>query len=110
MQRWRYRTAARQYARRLAPQIRKDYGAAEFYSAKQIAASAARAGLAGEYIAFGYALYLEESTFMQWEGAKSPNAHGELRALLKRYIPNTPSSGFASIGESSMLVASGDGQ
>ena len=53
----RFRAAARQYARRLAPQVGKDYGASAFYSAQQVNKSAARAGLPADYVVFNM-LYL----------------------------------------------------
>jgi len=51
----RFRRAAREYARRLPAQLRKDYGAGELYTPQQIRMSAARAKLPEAYVAFGFA-------------------------------------------------------
>ncbi len=106
-ERRRYRGAARHYALRLGPQMLKDYGSSALYSPRQIEKSADRAGLPARYIAFGYALYLEESAFREMGDGKVSGSYEELRSLLKRCTLRTPSSGFEPAGENSMAMSGG---
>ena len=57
------RRAAKQYARRLGPHLRRAYGASEHYKAPQIRASVTRLGLNSRFIAIGYAAFLLEEDF-----------------------------------------------
>jgi len=59
---WLHR-AAKQYARKLAPQLARAYGPSEHYSASQIRAAVAKLGLSAKYIALGYAGFLPENAF-----------------------------------------------
>jgi hypothetical protein len=57
------RRAAKQYARRLPPQLARAYGSSESYSRAQVQAASAKLGLNPKYIALGYAAFLPEETF-----------------------------------------------
>jgi hypothetical protein len=59
---WLHR-AAKQYARKLGPQLARAYGPSDHYSVPQIRAAVAKLGLNPKYIAFGYAGFLPEDTF-----------------------------------------------
>jgi hypothetical protein len=59
---WRHR-AAKQYARKLGPQLARAYGPSEHYSAPQIRTAVAKLGLNRKYIALGYAGCLPEDAF-----------------------------------------------
>jgi len=104
MEKMELRGAGRKYACLLPPQIRKDYGASDFYNLHQIDKSAARAGLPTKYIAFGYALFLEEAAFRALDGSRFPASYEKLCSLLVRYKPESISAGFEPAAENFMAV------
>jgi hypothetical protein len=61
--RFRLHRAAKQYARKLGPQLARAYGPSEHYSAPQVRAAVAKLGLNPIYIALGYAAFLPEDLF-----------------------------------------------
>jgi hypothetical protein len=61
----RLRAAAKLYARRLEPQLIRDYGASAHYTPAQIQASIARAELSQSHIELAYAAFLPEESFRQ---------------------------------------------
>ena len=82
--RWRLKSAAKLCARRLAPQLMRDYGASEQYTAAQIRASVGRTALPAAHIDLGYAAFLPEESFKQLarpanagglRGAQTPDGH-----------------------------------
>lgn len=84
-----------------------DYGASEFYNPQKIDKSAARAGLPGDYIAFGYALFLEEAVFKEMHDDQGQCFYSELRHLLERYVVKRTSSGFEPAAENSVAMSGG---
>jgi Family of unknown function (DUF6559) len=86
---WRMRRAAKQYARLLGPHLQHAYGAAEHYSAQQIATAAVRLGLDRDFIALGLAAFLPAEDF----AAMAPQMpvfipYDEARALVERFRPS----------------------
>ena len=53
----------RDYAKKLAPQLVKDYGKRKRYEPQQILDSATRAGLNIDYICWGYVIFLDQAAF-----------------------------------------------
>ena len=88
--RWRLRRAAKQYARRLGPQLQRAYGASEHYSAGQIRASVAKLGLKPKFIALGYAAYLPEQEY-RTEAGSAPITipYAVALDLFERYRPQS---------------------
>jgi hypothetical protein len=91
LRRWRLRRAAKQYARRLGPHLRRAYGAAEYYTAPQIRAAVPKLGLKSRYIVLGYAAFLSDEEFASRANempisspASSPPAASELRITTSR--------------------------
>src|SRR5437764_13828207 len=100
---------AKQYARKLGPQLAKAYGPSEHYSAPQIHAAVAKLGLNPKYIALGLAGFLLEDAFA--ERAVDMPLHipyREARALFDRFRPAALFSGSAN-PEASNFVAYGAG-
>jgi hypothetical protein len=81
----RIRAAARRYAQRLGPRLRRDYGTREFYSRQQIEAAARKAKLPATQIELGFAGFMAEADFVALTPAASGDAYAELRSLLRRY-------------------------
>jgi hypothetical protein len=63
LRQWLLRRAAKRYARRLGPYLRRAYGAAERYTPAQIRAAAAKLGLNFRYIALGYASFMSADDY-----------------------------------------------
>ena len=61
--RWRMSRAAKQYARRLGPQLARAYGPSEFYSPAQIQGGGGKLGLDSRYIAIGYVGFLPQDDY-----------------------------------------------
>jgi hypothetical protein len=89
----RLRAAARDYARRLPPALRKDYGASETYTWQQIRASATREKLPLDYIAFGYAAFMDEAAFAALHAPAFPLTYQDMRAMLQSYAERRATSG-----------------
>ena len=105
LQGFKRRGAARNYARRLPPQLRKDYGASATYTPVQIAASAFRAKLPQEYIMFGYAAFLTKEAFEALKDFQSLFGYEELRLILGRYaLHRAADSGFEPAPENPTAV------
>ena len=86
LQRLRLRRAAKRYARRLPPHLRRAYGAAEHYTAPQIRAATAKLGLDSRYIAFGYAAFMSEDEYASIaEHAPISVPYDEARVLIARF-------------------------
>ena len=85
--RWRLRSVAKLYARRLAPQLIRDYGASEHYTPAQIQASIARAKLPIPYIDLGYAAFLPEDSFRQVAQPANVDDYEALNRLITAYKP-----------------------
>jgi hypothetical protein len=100
------RSAARKYARRLGPRLRRDYGASEHYTTGQIKAAVMSCQLPPRYISFGYAAFMSEDAFRKL-GVEGD--YHSLCLLFLRHVPSAaiPTSRFAS--ESSFADAGGDG-
>jgi hypothetical protein len=88
LRRWRLRRAAKQYARRLGPHLRRAYGAAEYYTAPQIRAAVPKLGLKSRYIVLGYAAFLSDEEFAS-RANEMPIyiAYDEARELVARFQP-----------------------
>lgn len=61
--RWLLKRAAKQYAGRLPGQIRRNYGAKEWYTFAQVQRAIATSGLDQRYAILAYARYLPRSEF-----------------------------------------------
>ena len=85
--RQRLRSAAKLYARRLAPQLIRDYGASAHYMPAQIRASVARARLPTAHIDLGYAAFLPEESFRQLARPVNIANYDALRGLMAAYKP-----------------------
>jgi uncharacterized protein DUF6559 len=93
LEQWRLRRAAKQYACRLGPHLRRAYGAPEHYTAGQIRQSVAKLGLNARVIALGYAAFMSEGEYSDAVATAPvfiPYEQG--RELFERY---RPFSGFA---------------
>ena len=101
----RLRAAAKQYARRLGPQLVRDYGAGATYTAQQIRQSAVRAGLRGDCIAFGYAAFMDEAGFAALGAQEIGLGYEELRAMMLEYAGRSASAGFMPLPENSDAFA-----
>jgi hypothetical protein len=84
----RLRAAAKFYARRLGPQLIRDYGASEHYTPAQIQASVARAKLPAAHIDLGYAAFLSEEAF---EKVAQPSSIGQYEAFRRMHAALKPS-------------------
>lgn len=74
--------AARRYAETLPGQLARDYGASDRYTPDQLRVSAARAKLPPEFLAVGYAAFLDHATF----AATLPARAGEYDALRALFL------------------------
>jgi len=63
LQHMRMRRAAKQYARRLGPHLRRTYGLSGSYTPGQIRTGIDKLRLDAQYIALGYAAFLDETSF-----------------------------------------------
>lgn len=97
--------AAAKYARTLPSRLIKDYGAAEFYTCKQIEASARRAGLPRAHLALAHAMYLPRDAFVQIHG--NGETYDKLRALFTAKLPNVPSEEFSPLGPDPYIMSGG---
>jgi hypothetical protein len=88
------RSAARKYARRLGPRLRRDYGASEHYTPGQIKAAITSCQLPPRYISFGYAAFMSEDAFQKL-GIEGD--YHSLRLLFHKHVPPAaiPTSRFA---------------
>ena len=82
------RRAAKQYARRLGPHLRRAYGAAEYYTAAQIGSAIAKLRLDPRYAAVGYAAFMPEDAYesLADHGSVAVPYH-EARQLIWRFRP-----------------------
>lgn len=83
----RLRSATKLYARRLAPQLLRDYGFSERYTPAQIRASAERADLPAAHIDLGYAAFLPEESFKELARPANAGAYEALKRLMAAYKP-----------------------
>jgi hypothetical protein len=79
--------AARRYARRLGPQLRRDYGGGRAYTAAQIATAVRKCRLPARYTKLGYAAFMEEDAFRTVAGAHDWADYASLRALFFAWVP-----------------------
>lgn len=77
----RLRVAARRYAQEVWPQLQRDYGAGESFTADQVRAAARRRRLPDRYLPIGYAAFLPEDAFAALAGPKPIGDRALLRAL-----------------------------
>jgi hypothetical protein len=90
LRRLKLRRAAKRYARQLGSQLQRGYGAAEFYTPAQIRASVARLGLNPQFIALGYASFLNEEEFAALAAAMPMCIpYDEARELVARFQSTT---------------------
>jgi hypothetical protein len=103
------RLAARNYARHLGTQLRKDYGASEHYRRAQIEASVRRAKLPVMHIRFGYAGFMSEEAFLELDPTETASSYQELRSLLVRHAPRRqPSGGIEPVPEDRNVMYGAD--
>jgi hypothetical protein len=107
LERWRHDRAARRYGQRLPAQLQADYGAAEHYTAPQIARSAKQAGLSAKYVCIGQAVFLPEAEYQRLVAGQggSPFSRDSLRAMFLRHAPPRPVTGNAGAATSDNLLA-----
>src|SRR5438552_3650777 len=105
---FRVHRAAKQYARKLGPQLARAYGPSEFYSPGQIRTAIAKLGLNPKYIALGYASFLPEDACAAL-AADMPLriTYREARALFDRFRPPSLFSASANPETSINLVQAG---
>jgi hypothetical protein len=78
------RRAAPRYASRLSYQIRRDYGATEYYTDAQVRAAIRKSGLPRQYVDLGLAAFLPEDGFRK---IVTPGAdYQSLRLLFRQPI------------------------
>lgn len=82
------RFAAKKYARRLGPQLIRDYGASETYNEAQIRAAVRRLRLPQHYIKLGFSVFLPESEFINI--FKNADDYTLLRNLYRSFIVYQP--------------------
>jgi hypothetical protein len=92
MKQWRWRSAAKLYARRLRPQLSRDYGNSAHYTPEQIRARVRRATLAAPYIDLAYAAFLPEESFKQLAQPANAEDYEALNRLLAACKPSKPAS------------------
>lgn len=102
----RLRSAAKLYARRLAPQLIRDYGASEHYTPAQIRASVERARLPAAHIDLGYAAFLPEESFRQLARPVNIADYDAFRGLMAAYKPRRQPAWSPESGGS---IPTGDG-
>jgi hypothetical protein len=82
------RRALQKLARELPLRLMTDYGASEYFTVGQIGAALSKLGVAPEYVAFGFAMFLPQPAF----DALRPEVRGDLsyldaRAEMQRHRP-----------------------
>ena len=77
--------AARKFAHRLAPQLRRNHGIGTLYTADQIRVAAGACGLPSRYLSIGYAAFLPPDEFRIVADAGRRDSYQQLRSLFFRY-------------------------
>jgi hypothetical protein len=98
---WRSRRAAKAYATRLGPWLRRAFGTSATYKQGQIERGIRELRLDPDYALFGYALFLDRASFEALLGAlPDPAGFEEARAALMRELgqPLTSAAGSAGSG------------
>jgi len=99
---YRLNAAAKRYARMLPAQIKKDYGASEFYTSAQIAAAVRRAKLPEAFIAFALAKYLPREVFDN--DVETEFSYDLLYDKFKSYLRRLPSQQIGAVGENADAI------
>jgi hypothetical protein len=108
LRRLRIRRAAKRYARQLGSQLQRGYGASEFYTSAQIRTSVAKLGLNPQFIALGYASFLNEEEFATLTAAMPIYIpYGEAREIFERYMPSNMRSASGNPEGSLNIVQAG---
>ena|SRR5712691_5846127 len=79
--------AARRYARRLGPQLRRDYGGGADYTVGQIRAAVKKCHLPVRHIKLGFAAFMDEATFRRVADKRDWPAYEALRSLYFEWLP-----------------------
>jgi hypothetical protein len=79
--------AARRYARRLGPQLRRDYGGGREYTAAQIRTAAQKCRLPARHRKLGYAAFMTEDAFRTVAAAPDWPDYASLRAIYLAWVP-----------------------
>jgi hypothetical protein len=87
IERTRLTLAARRYARRLGPQLRRDYGGGGEYTAGQIRAAVQKYRLPARHIKLAYAAFMKEDAFRTIVEERDWPAYASLRALYFEWVP-----------------------
>jgi hypothetical protein len=91
LRRWRSRRAAKAYATRLGPWLRRAFGMSATYKQGQIERAIRELRLDADYALFGYALFLDRAAFEALLGALPDRAaFEEARAALMRELGRRP--------------------
>jgi hypothetical protein len=91
--RMRLRSAARDYAARLGPQLLAGYGPGPTYNFAQIQRAVLKAGLPAEHIRLGCAMFMTEEAFAALDLSEATGGYVELLAMMQRYVPRRTVSG-----------------
>ena len=86
--RTRLNLAARRYARRLGPRLRRDYGGGGEYTAGQIRTARQKCRLPLRYINLGYAAFMDEETFRSVADKEDWPSYESLRSLYFEWMPS----------------------
>ena len=82
------RRAAKQYARRLGPQLARAYGLSEFYSPAQIQAGVGKLALDRRFIAIGYGGFLVQDDYARAiSNAPIVIEYPKAREMFERFRP-----------------------
>ena len=92
LKRFRWRSAAKSYARRLGPQLTRDYGYSAHYTPEQIRASVKRAKLDPSYLDLAYAVFLPEESFRHLAQPANMADYEILNRLFAASKPSKPVS------------------
>ena len=98
------RMHARRYARRLGPQLRRDYGASEYYTAEQIRAAAGKCRLSRRHLALGLAAFLPHDAFAAHCPGTTRDDYERLRISFFRHTPTEPDLAVSPAPENSYAV------
>jgi hypothetical protein len=92
LKQFRWRSAAKAYARRLGPQLSRDHGYSAHYTPEQIRASVRRAKLDEPYLDLAYAVFLPEEAFRQLAQPANAADYEALNRLFAACKPSKPAS------------------
>jgi len=96
--------AARRYARRLGPRLRRDYGGGNDYTVGQIRTAVKKSRLPARDINIGFAAFLDEETFRTVTDKNEWASYEALRSLYFEWLPVRISSPPGNVPEDPNLT------